>query len=250
MNETLFLNEYFIRVNEILREITQNETHHLLAGAEMIATAVAAKNRAYILGCTHSAILAEDVFYRAGAPAFWQPLWGPGMSIAQTPGFLTTAVEHNEKMGEDIVNCSQIGKDDVLVVISTSGKNAAPVAVADAALRKGASVIAICSGNYKNYAGNHSAFMNLHAIPGILLIDNHVPLGDVSCMVCGDTPMGPLSTIAGSFIIHTLSALTVEKLRSKGITAPVFMSSNAPGGKEKNEELLGRKEIMNRFMLP
>lgn len=66
----------------------------------------------------------------------------------------------------------------------------------------------------------------------------------------GEIPMGPLSTIAGSFIMHTLSALSVEKLQIRGISAPVFLSSNAPGGKEKNAELLKLESVRNAFLLP
>ena len=62
--------------------------------------------------------------------------------------------------------------------------------------------------------------------------------------------MGPVSTIAGSFIMHTLSALSVEKLIKKGIQPPVFLSSNAPGGKERNEELLKLESVQNAYLLP
>ena len=175
------------------------------------------------------------MFYRANTPCFWRPLWGPGMSITQTPGFLTSAAERNENLGNDIITCSKLGKDDVIVILSTSGKNAAPVAVADSALKKGAKVIAVSSSAYKNEKGNHSKYANLWQIPGLLMIDNHVPCGDTAVKAGGDTPMGPVSTIAGSFIMHTLSALAVEKLMDKGIEPPVFLSSNAPGGKERND---------------
>ena len=120
----------------LLREIAEKEEKNLLLAAQKIADAFLAGKTIYVFGCTHSAILAEDVFYRAGAPAFWRPLWGPGMSIATTPGFLTSAVEHSEEVGRAVIACSQIGRDDVLVLISTSGKNAAPVAASPARTRR------------------------------------------------------------------------------------------------------------------
>ena len=68
-----------------------------------------------------------------------------------------------------------------------------------------------------------------------------------SIMVCGDTSMGPLSTIAGTFIMHMLTPLTVEILKTRNIDMPVFLSSNAPGGKERNEALLHREDIRELF---
>lgn len=246
-----FTEKYFDAVQKILKQITSEEQDSFDAAAETIAQAYADHAGIYIFGCTHSAILAEDVFYRAGAPAFWRPLWGPGMSISQTPGFLTSAAEHNEQLGADIVNCSRLTAGDVLVVLSTSGKNGAPVAVAETALKRGVKVIAVTSGNYRNEVGNHSRIPNLYALRSeLILIDNHVPCGDASVTVCDDTPMAPLSTIAGSFIVHTLSALAVEKLRARGVEPPVFLSSNAPGGKERNEALLNDPAIRETFLLP
>jgi len=216
----------------------------------VIADAYVGERTIYVFGCTHSAILAEDVFYRAGAPTFWRPLWGPGMSIATTPGFLTSAVERNEEIGRSVIECSQLGKDDVLVVISTSGKNGAPVAVAEAASKRGARLIVICSSAYRDQKGNHRTIPNLWSFAGrAVIIDNHVPCGDASISV-GSCPMGPLSTIAGSFIMHTLSALAVEKIAARGLTPPVFLSSNAPGGREHNEKFLAVPEVRGAFLLP
>ena len=133
---------YSEKVQELLSAL-RSEKDAVRTAAELIADAWQAGRGIYIFGCTHSAILAEDVFYRAGAPAFWRPLWGPGMSIAATPGFLTSAMEKNEEVGRSVIQCSQISKDDVLVVVSTSGKNAAPVAVAEEALKRGVRLILI-----------------------------------------------------------------------------------------------------------
>lgn len=240
---------YLEKVTSILEQVSQ-ENQALDAAAELISQAYCASKTVYIFGCTHSAILAEDVFYRAGAPAFWRPLWGPGMSIATTPGFLTSAVEHNEEIGNAVIECSQIKKDDVLVVISTSGKNAAPVAVADAALKKGAKLIILTSSNYKEQKGNHSTFANLFCFEkDAVIIDNHVPCGDAS-ITAGGCAMGPVSTIVGSYIMHSISALAVEKIVAAGFTPPVFLSSNAPGGLAHNEKLLADQKIRDAYLLP
>ena len=243
------IENFYQKVNSLLQLITQNP-ESLEKAASVIADAYAANRSIYVFGCTHSAILAEDVFYRAGEAAFWRPLWGPGMSIATTPGFLTSAVEHNEDIGNAVIECSRVEKDDVVLVISTSGKNAAPVAVADSALKRGAKLILLTSSAYREQKGNHSSIANLWSFADrAVIIDNHVPCGDAS-IEAGGCMMGPVSTISGSFIMHTLSAMAVEKIVAKGLTPPVFLSSNAPGGKAHNDALLARDDVRNAFLLP
>ena len=240
---------YLAEVQKVLA-LVAGESDAMEKAAGVIADAYAANRTVYVFGCTHSAILAEDVFYRAGAPAFWRPLWGPGMSITTTPGFLTSAIEHNEEIGNAVIECSQIKKGDVILVISTSGKNGAPVAVADSALKRGAELIILTSSSYKEQKGNHSAIPNLWSFADrAVIIDNHVPCGDAS-IETGGCRMGPLSTIAGSFVMHSVSALAVEKIVAKGLTPPVFLSSNAPGGKAHNEELLNKPQVRDAFLLP
>lgn len=246
----MIIENYLQEVQQVLRSIADHNVTSFEDAAETIAAAYAKDKTIYVFGCTHSAILAEDVFYRAGAPAFWRPLWGPGLSIATTPGYLTTAMEHSQELGEAIVANSQISEGDVIVVISTSGKNAAPVAVTEKALERGAKVILVSSSFYREERGNHPRHPSLWSFEGkALLLDNRVPRGDSSFEVAG-CPMGPLSTIAGSFIMHTLSAKAVEKIAARGLTPPVFKSSNAPGGAEFNRELLARPGMRERFMLP
>ncbi len=244
------ITDYLYQAETILKAIAENEKTALEDAASVIAEAYAAGRTIYVFGCTHSAILAEDVFYRAGAPAFWRPLWGPGMSITTTPGLLTSAVEHSEEVGNEVIRCSRMNAGDVLVLASTSGKNGAPVAVADAALKRGAKLIILTSSAYREQKGNHSSIPNLWAFSGqAVMIDNHVPCGDASIRV-KDCPMGPVSTIAGSFIMHTVSAMAIEKIIEKGLTPPVFLSSNAPGGLEHNQALMADPEVSRNFLLP
>ena len=246
----MVITDYLKQAHAILDAVANEEAAALEAAADAIAEAYAAGRTIYVFGCTHSAILAEDVFYRAGAPTFWRPLWGPGMSIAATPGFLTSAVEHNEEIGRAVIECSQLGAGDVLVVISTSGKNGAPVAVAEAALKRGARLIVLSSSAYRDQKGNHSSIPNLWSLADrAIVIDNHVPCGDASIKV-GEIAMGPLSTVVGSFVMHTLSALAVSKIVERGLTPPVFLSSNAPGGREHNEKLLADPKVRSAFLLP
>ena len=240
---------YYGKVLALLAKV-RTEKPVIQAAAKLIADAYQADRGIYIFGCTHSAILSEDVFYRAGAPAFWRPLWGPGMSIATTPGFLTSAMEKNEDVGRSVIQCSRISEGDVLVIVSTSGKNAAPVAAAEEALKRGVRLILITSSAYRDQKGNHSSIPNLWSFRDkALILDNHVPCGDAMITEPG-CPMGPGSTIVGSFLMHAISAESVRLIAERGLTPPVFLSSNAPGGLAHNEKLLEQPRVREAFLLP
>ena len=63
-----FITEYLGKTTELLNLIAHAEEDALDRAAEIIADAYANGNTIYVFGCTHSAILAEDVFYRANTP--------------------------------------------------------------------------------------------------------------------------------------------------------------------------------------
>ena len=250
MKENSIASDFLKKVETILETVARDEAERLDAAAETIAAAYLAHGKIYIFGCTHSAIMAEDVFYRAGAPGFWQPLWGPGMSIATTPGVLSSAVEKNGELGRSIVECSCLASGDVILVVSTSGKNGAPLGVADAALKRGAKLLAITSSHYRKRAGNYPGIANLWSFEDRgVIIDNHVPEGDAA-ITAGGVPMGPVSTIVGSYIMQVLSAMAVDKIVAAGAEPPVFLSSNAPGGLEHNTKLMNQAEMRAKFMMP
>lgn len=108
------------------------------------------------------------------------------------------------RSAEAIIENSMIAEGDVILVISTSGKNAAPVAVAEKALLRGAKLIIISSSFYRNAKGNHTRLASLWQLENrALIVDNHVPCGDASIQV-GMCPMDRFSTIAWVPLFYTL----------------------------------------------
>ncbi len=60
------------------------------------------------------------------------------------------------------------------------------------------------------------------------MIDNAVAQGDASLEIAGtDLRMGPVSTIAGAFIINIVMAGAVETLAAQGIAVDVYKSANS-----------------------
>lgn len=243
------VDSYLNEAKSLLDLVTAEESGVLEKAAETIVEAYEAGHHIYVFGCTHSAILTEEVFYRAGSLAIFEPLWGPGMSVVTTKAMMTSALERNEQLGKDIIECSRLKEGDVLIVISTSGKNAVPVEVAKSATERGVKVIGITSRKYDHLSGNHSSGKKLSTLDLHLLIDNHAPVGDSAVQV-DKFPMAPLSTIIGAFIMHAIALNVAEKMVAQGKTPPVLLSSNVPGGAEHNAQFLSRDDIQQAYLLP
>jgi uncharacterized phosphosugar-binding protein len=70
-------------------------------------------------------------------------------------------------------------------------------------------------------------------------IDDKVPLGEALVTVPGcDEKLGPASTIANAFIMHSLVIAAAEHMVSLGVAPPVWKSANAPGGDEANRRYI------------
>lgn len=233
----------------MLDEVEQNEKENIEKAAHLIYETAKNDKHVYIFGCTHSSILAEEVYYRAGSLAIFEPIFVPGLTVATTKPRLTSYIERNEQYGKDIVESSRINKGDCIIVVSTSGRNAVPVTVALESKRREAKVITLISKNYEKFDSNHSTGKKLSDETFDVVIDNHVPVGDSVIPINGVT-MGPVSTYAGAFILHSISMRVAEKYLENGEQPNILVSSNIPEGEQMNKELFKKKRVRELYFLP
>lgn len=232
-----YLESYKSVIIEKLEKIVKNEKDSIKKAAELIVDSFLKNGRIYVFGCNHSAIIPQEVYYRAGSLAVYIPLLIPGLNLVNTKPVLSTFMERNEQFGKDIVLSSRIRKQDVVIIISTSGRNPVPVAFALEVKKIGSKIIAITSKKFcRSFPSRHSSGKTLLDIPPDVVIDNLADIGDVSIKV-GDIRMGPVSTITGVFIMHLMSMFVVDIMRTQGINPPVFVSSNVPEGDKVNKKL-------------
>ncbi|POZ91647.1 sugar isomerase domain-containing protein [Petrotoga sp. SL27] len=243
------MNKYLESIKKVLDEVEQNEKENIEKAAQLIYETAKNDKHVYIFGCTHSSILAEEVYYRAGTLALFEPIFVPGLSVTTTKPRLTSFIERNEQYGKDIVESSRINKGDCIIVVSTSGGNAVPVTVALESKRRGAKVITLISKNYEKFDSNHSTGKKLGDETFDVVIDNHVPVGDSVIPINGVT-MGPVSTYAGAYILHSISMRVAEKYLENGEQPDILVSSNIPGGEQMNKELFKKKRVRNLYFLP
>ena len=122
-----------------------------------------------------------------------------------------------------------IKQNDVMVVISASGKNAAPVEMLRAAKAAGVPTVVISSSAYRAHG---AVLLDEADIP----IDCKVPHGDAVIDV-GDMKMGGLSTYASLFILNSVLIEGAKKALARGVVPPIYTSGNVEGGTAKNVAL-------------
>jgi len=232
--------DYSQKIHAILEKITETQQDQIQKAAQLIADTVARDGIIYTFGTGHSHIIAEDVAYRAGGLVPVDAILEPSLT-GHEKVMQSEYMERVEGMADVILNYYDISPKDSLIIISNSGRNAAPIEMAEGAHKRGVSTIAITSlAHSQGTNSRHSSGKKLFQIADIV-IDNLCPKGDALIQLEGlPIPTGAGSGIAGLFILQCMMVQAVEYLLERGITPPVFMSGNLDGSDEYNRHMLNR----------
>jgi uncharacterized phosphosugar-binding protein len=224
----------------VLDHIIETQMESIQRAAELIAAAIAKDGILYTLGTGHSHIIAEDVAYRAGGLAPVDAILEPSLT-GHSKVWQSEYMERVEGMAQVILNYYGVTSNDALVIISNSGRNAAPIEMAAGARARGLPVIAITSlAHSKGTTSRHSSGKKLYELADVV-IDNGCPKGDCLLGLDGlETPVGAGSGVAGVFVLHAVIVQAIQNLLEQGVQPPVFMSGNLDGSDEFNKAILER----------
>ncbi len=229
-------------VSELVRRLSEPGLLDQLAPAvDAVVASVRAGGLTYIFGTGHSHLLALELHYRAGGPAFVVPILDESLMLHEG-AIASTARERESGAAVAAFARYAIKPRDVVIVISNSGVNAAPVEAARIARVSGAAVIALTSRAYSEASANGRPTL---AGAADIVIDNGLPPGDALVALPG-TPLkaGPGSTAIGAALLHALFAEAAARLAADG-PPPIFLSANMPGAAENNRDLVERYGPLN-----
>ena len=225
------MKEYLDEVTGILSKIEAEEGAALSAASDAVADAIAADRLVYVFGCGHSHLVALDTFYRAGGLACVSALLDEDLMLHDGAA-KSSRMEKMPGIGAEVFRRHAVKPGDLMVVISASGKNAAPVEVLRAAKAAGVKTVAISSSAYTAKGGVLLAEADIG-------IDSKVAYGDAVIPV-GDAFMGGMSTFAGLFILNSMLIEGARKANARGVTPPIYRSGNVEGGTAGNALLEAR----------
>ena len=112
----------YIEINQKISErIAEDGADSIERAAALFSDALTENKKIFLFGTGHSHILAEELFYRAGGLVKIQPILEPSLML-HISASESTAAERAEGIAQRLFDDYKVGKNDVIVIISNSGK--------------------------------------------------------------------------------------------------------------------------------
>jgi uncharacterized phosphosugar-binding protein len=122
-------NGYLEIVRELLDKVVQTQTDAMESAANIICQCIEKDKIIYTFGTGHSSLLAIELFYRAGGLVQVCPIIDERLMLHNN-AVKSTYYERLDGIGKTLVQQYPIEKDDVVIIMSNSGRNTATVELA------------------------------------------------------------------------------------------------------------------------
>jgi uncharacterized phosphosugar-binding protein len=245
--------EYFNSVTDLLGKIKSTEQEHLEKAANAMVQTILEDGLIHVFGTGgHSDLTAREMFCRAGGLVPIDAILDPGVSL-EHGARRSSSIERTPGYAQAVMKQYPLKKGDVFIVSNAYGINSVTIDAAMEAKRLGLTVIANTSPDFSkavpaDHPARHPSKRNLCDLADIV-IDNHMPFGDAVVDVKGlQQRVSPVSTILSAFVLNSLVALVAEKLVEKGVSPPIWVSGNVPGGEERTKGYFEKYETRIRHL--
>lgn len=237
------IDKYCDDISALLHQIA-GEKETMKKAAKVIVDAYMNDRMVHVIGPGgHSNIAVEEILWRAGGLAFWNPILDPGTNLIHGAK-RSNIVERTPGYAKAVLDAYHVGDKDgeVIVIVNAYGLNSMTIDTVLECKKRGLTTIAVTSDSFaklvpQGHKSRHPSGKNLFEEADIY-INNHLPVGDAIVSVDGyGQNTGSTSTFCNCFVMNCLTALIVEELVARGQVPPVFESANMPGGDEHNKSL-------------
>ena len=232
-------NEYFKVIEDLLKEVEETQSANIHKAGQLIAESIMSGGILQAFGSGHSYAAAIEITNRAGGLI-------PAKAIKEPAGGMYETIEG---VGTLFLKRSDIRKEDVVVLISNSGRNPLPIEIALKCKEVGAKIIVVTAlASSKELSSKHSSQKNLWQF-GDVVLDNRVMKGDSSVVVAGlPVRVCGTSSVSAAVMLNAAVLEAIQIMVAKGYVPPVYLSANIDGGPEFNEKLAARyADRLNRL---
>lgn len=235
--------DYLAKIRDAVDRVGGGQQAEKRRAAEILSQAVRNGGVIQAFGCGHSEALAMEIAGRAGGLVPTNRIalrdivlyGGEPLEALADP-----TVERQPAIAHRLYELAPIKPDDAFVIASNSGINGAVVEMALLVKERGHPLIAIVSAAHTaGVESRHPSGRKLGELADVVL-DNGAPYGDATLPLPGGGAVGAVSSITAALLAQQIVTEVVANLLAAGITPPVYLSDNVPGGKEHNAEIEAR----------
>ncbi|WP_210080261.1 sugar isomerase domain-containing protein [Pantoea endophytica] len=238
------INDYLKTSLCTIKTVIESQQKNLEHVAEQMVRTITNDGIIYAFGTGHSHMIPMELFGRAGGLANVCAMLDE--SVLNGGGARRSSkMERLSGLADIIWENTPPSSNDMIFIISNSGRNATIVEMALKAKKEGVLCVAITSlEQTKSNVSLHSSGKKLFELADVVL-DNGAPDGDAQ-ITYGAYVTGPLSTLTGVIIVNSLVCEAVRICQERNIPVPLFQSQN----REKetgNDKLFERYSTRNPY---
>lgn len=238
------INDYLKTSLCSINTVIESQQKNLEHVAEQMVRTITNDGIIYAFGTGHSHMIPMELFGRAGGLANVCAMLDE--SVLNGGGARRSSkMERLSGLADIIWENTPPSSNDMIFIISNSGRNATIVEMALKAKKEGVLCVAITSlEQTKSNVSLHSSGKKLFELADVVL-DNGAPDGDAQ-IAYGAYVTGPLSTLTGVIIVNSLVCEAVRICQERNIPVPLFQSQN----REKetgNDKLFERYSTRNPY---
>ncbi|AGZ45199.1 hypothetical protein AFR_34715 [Actinoplanes friuliensis DSM 7358] len=234
--------DYVEVIEKAIARIGATQADGVARAADLLTATLQAGGVIQAFGCGHSEALAMEIAGRAGGLVPTNKIalrdivlyGGEPASALSDP-----ELERTPRVAHRLYELAPIKPDDAFIIASNSGVNGAVVEMAQLVKQRGHSLIAITSLEHSaRVEPRHDSGLKLSDLADVVL-DNGAPYGDAS-LDYGTGAVGAVSSITAALLAQQMVTEVVARLLALGVTPPVYLSDNVPGGREHNKQIEAR----------
>ena len=238
--ERLSASEFAAVAARTVVSVAADQRAQVAAAARLFSDCIAADGVIQAFGTGHSEAFAMEIAGRAGGfiPTNRLSLRDVALLDPEGKAVSNQFLERDPGTGIRIYDqAPQVRPGDVFIIASNSGGNGSIVELATHVKAQGHPLIAVTSmAHTRGIESRHPSGKRLFEVADLVL-DNGAPYGDAVLPLPGGGAACGISSITAALLAQMIVADAIANLLAAGLTPPVYLSANIPGGDEHNRAL-------------
>lgn len=219
--------EYTEKILEVIQKAAEKNDENIRLAAEKFAETIENDRVIHVFGTGHSHMIGIELFARAGGLGNVNAILDPDC-LTNFGAQRSSAIERLPGLADIIYDNYKIDKDDIMVIISNSGRNAVPVEMAMRCRKEGVFMIAVTNMyQSQNAVSRHPSGKKMYEFADLIL-DTCVPVGDAMLEI-GGIKTGPASSVSSMCLLDTVFTEAIRMVVDHGKRPLVFQSQNIDG---------------------